>query len=288
MANREILALNESTPQIEAAQAGDTYLAPRLVFFDGTLKIKDAAAAAADTAGYGQIWVDNATPDKLMFTDDAGTDFQVATTARAETFTNKTLTSPTIATMLIDDGDAGLTITSADQTNAAPTATIPDIGDAADSFCMIDTAQTLTNKTLTAPAIGTVASGVITACTGSPVLGTPAPEAITATVGGGGTGLITATTRLAVITSDSADKQVSLPAGVGGQVLRLFCAATGCEAISAVAGDKINNVVVGATNEAALVAGTMYTLVYDGTDNWVMTGLTNLGVVETPVVPDSL
>ena len=115
MANREILALNESTPQIEAAQSGDTYLAPRLVFFDGTLKIKDAAAAVADTAGYGQIWVDNATPDKLMFTDDAGTDFQVATTTRAETFTNKTLTSPVISTIVADLSVTG-TVESADAT----------------------------------------------------------------------------------------------------------------------------------------------------------------------------
>lgn len=65
-----------------------------------------------------------------------------------QTLTNKTLTSPTITTMLVDDGDAGLTVTSADQTNAAPTATIPDLGDAADTFVMADVAQTLTNKTI--------------------------------------------------------------------------------------------------------------------------------------------
>ena len=72
---------------------------------------------------------------------------EVTTNTATQTLTNKTLTSPTITTMLIDDGDAGLTVTSADQTNASPTATIPDIGDAADSFVMNDTAATLTNKT---------------------------------------------------------------------------------------------------------------------------------------------
>ena len=55
----------------------------------------------------------------------------------------------------IDDGDAGLTLASADQTNAAATVTFPDIGDAADTVVVADTAQTLTNKTLTAPKIVT-------------------------------------------------------------------------------------------------------------------------------------
>jgi len=55
----------------------------------------------------------------------------------------------------IDDGDAGLTLASADQTNASATATFPDIGDAADTVVMADTAQTLTLKTLTAPKIVT-------------------------------------------------------------------------------------------------------------------------------------
>ena len=40
----------------------------------GTLKIAEQANASADTAGYGQIWVDTATPNELAFTDDNGTD----------------------------------------------------------------------------------------------------------------------------------------------------------------------------------------------------------------------
>lgn len=68
--------------------------------------------------------------------------------ATTDNLTNKTLTSPKI-----DDGDADVTLTSANQTNASATVTIPDIGDAADTFCMVDTTQTLTNKTLTAPVI---------------------------------------------------------------------------------------------------------------------------------------
>lgn len=71
-------------------------------------------------------------------------------TSDSQTLTNKVLTSPTITTMLIDDGDAGLTVTSADQTHATPTATIPNITGAADSFVMLALAQTLTNKTISA------------------------------------------------------------------------------------------------------------------------------------------
>ena len=44
----------------------------------GSISLVDQAAAAVDTAGYGQIWVSNATPDELWFTDDAGTDTQIS------------------------------------------------------------------------------------------------------------------------------------------------------------------------------------------------------------------
>ena len=40
----------------------------------GTLKIAEQTEASADTGGYGQLWVDTATPNELAFTDDAGTD----------------------------------------------------------------------------------------------------------------------------------------------------------------------------------------------------------------------
>ena len=61
-----------------------------------------------------------------------------------------TLTSVVLVTPLIDDTDTGVSLTSADQTHAAPTVTIPDIVDAADTFAMLDTTQTLTNKTIAA------------------------------------------------------------------------------------------------------------------------------------------
>jgi len=41
------------------------------------LKIKEVAAAGADTATYGQLWVKDTTPNEIWFTDDAGTDFNI-------------------------------------------------------------------------------------------------------------------------------------------------------------------------------------------------------------------
>ena len=44
---------------------------------EGTLTLKEQAAADGDTAAYGQLWVKTATPNELWFTNDAGTDIQL-------------------------------------------------------------------------------------------------------------------------------------------------------------------------------------------------------------------
>jgi len=44
---------------------------------EGTIKIKEQAAADADVAAYGQLWVKTATPCELWYTDDAGTDTRI-------------------------------------------------------------------------------------------------------------------------------------------------------------------------------------------------------------------
>ena len=44
----------------------------------GTMKIKEQADADSDTAAFGQIWVNTATPCELYFTDDAGTDTNIS------------------------------------------------------------------------------------------------------------------------------------------------------------------------------------------------------------------
>jgi len=45
--------------------------------FNRSIFIEELAAADADIAGQGQIWVKNTTPNELWFTDDAGTDAQL-------------------------------------------------------------------------------------------------------------------------------------------------------------------------------------------------------------------
>lgn len=113
------------------------------------------------------------------------------------------------------------------------------------------------------------------------------PVAVTATTGGATTGLIPAGASFVTVTSDNADKQISLPAGYVGQVLRILVGTTACELISAVAADKVNEVTVGATNELALTAEALYTCVYTKAGFWIVTGLTKLGAAQAALVPDA-
>jgi len=112
--------------------------------------------------------------------------------------------------------------------------------------------------------------------------------AVTATVGGGTTGLIPAGASLVVVTSDDANKQISLPAATVGDRIRILVGATGCELISVTAADKVNDVTVGATNEAALTAENLYDCQYVATNKWVVIGYTKLGAVQAALVPDAL
>lgn len=117
----------------------------------------------------------------------------------------------------------------------------------------------------------------------------PVVNAVTATTGGGTTGLIPAGSSFVTVTSDSANKQISLPAAeVGDRPLTVKVGSTGCELISTVAAHTLNNVIIGATNEAALTANNTYLLQYVATNTWIMTGWTNLGAVQTAVIPDAL
>lgn len=47
------------------------------VTVEGSVTFKEQAAADADTAAYGQLWVKTATPNELYFTTDAGDDIQI-------------------------------------------------------------------------------------------------------------------------------------------------------------------------------------------------------------------
>lgn len=111
---------------------------------------------------------------------------------------------------------------------------------------------------------------------------------VTATTGGGTTGLIPADAKIVTVTSDNANKQISLPAGEIGKELTIVVGTTACELISSVAADKVNEVVVGATNELALTAEAIYLCRYTKAGNWVVTGTTKLGAAINALVPDAL
>src|SRR3989344_691045 len=64
--------------------------AGNLLLTRGTLLIAEQADADTDIAGYGQLWVDNLTPNVLMFTDDAGTDRILLYSGEAGSFTSLT------------------------------------------------------------------------------------------------------------------------------------------------------------------------------------------------------
>jgi hypothetical protein len=135
-------------------------------------------------------------------------------------------------------------------------------------------------------AINMGAAGILTRNAGHFQAGGNA--AVTATVGGGTTGLIPAGASFVTVTSDNADKQVSLPAGTVGDCIRILVGGTACELISAVAADKVNEITVGATNELALTAEALYTCTYTKSGFWIVTGETKLGARIAALVPDVL
>lgn len=112
--------------------------------------------------------------------------------------------------------------------------------------------------------------------------------AVTATTGGGTTGLIPAKSSFVTVTSDNVNKQISLPAASVGDVIRIKVGATGCELISAVAAHQANGVVIGATNELALAANNLYICEYVEANKWIVRGFTAAGADLAALVPDAL
>jgi len=79
--------VEDTTPDLGGTLTGSGFDITGL----GTVSMTEQAAANADVAGDGQLWVKTAVPNQLWFTDDAGTDFQLATLTGTETLTNKTI-----------------------------------------------------------------------------------------------------------------------------------------------------------------------------------------------------
>lgn len=95
--------VDDTTPQLGGHLDGQGFDLNNL----GVVFLTEQAAAEADVAGKGQIWVKNTTPNELWFTDDAGTDVQlgVAGGGGASTALDN-LASVAINTSLISDTSA--------------------------------------------------------------------------------------------------------------------------------------------------------------------------------------
>lgn len=111
---------------------------------------------------------------------------------------------------------------------------------------------------------------------------------VTATTGGATTGLIPSNASHITVVSDNADKQITLPAAIVGMKITIVTPATGCELICLTAGNKINDVICGGTNEAALVADSHYEVTCISSTEWILVGYDKLGAHVAPIVPDAL
>ena len=111
---------------------------------------------------------------------------------------------------------------------------------------------------------------------------------VTATTGGGTTGLIPSNASHITVVSDSADKQITLPAAIVGMKMTIVTPAIGCELICLTTGNKINDVVCGGTNEAALAADSHYEVTCISSTEWILVGFDKLGAHVAPIVPDAL
>ncbi len=110
----------------------------------------------------------------------------------------------------------------------------------------------------------------------------------TATVGGATTGLIARNTRHVTIVCDDATKQITLPAPIVGMKITLVTPALGVELIATGSSVKVNDVIVSATNEAALVADSHYEVTCVSATEWILVGYDKLGAHVAPIVPDTL
>jgi len=76
--------VEDTTPQLGGALDGQGNDLNNM----GVLFLTEQAAAEVDVAGKGQFWVQTATPNLPMFTDDAGTDAQILTDQSGATLTD--------------------------------------------------------------------------------------------------------------------------------------------------------------------------------------------------------
>ena len=112
--------------------------------------------------------------------------------------------------------------------------------------------------------------------------------AVTATANGLDAGIIPVGASFVVVTSDNADKIITLPAPVVGHVVRIQVGATGCELRTVADSNvKINDVDSDGTNELALAADQHYICECISATEWIVRGFTALGADAAALVPDA-
>ena len=143
----------------------------------GVMTLLEQAAANVDVAAEGQVWVKTATPNQLWFTDDAGTDFQLASLAGTETLTNKTISQSQI-TSLTSDLALKSPLASPTFTGTVVLPNVPAIVTTQLNLKSPLASPTFTgtvvlpdSQALVTPVLGTPTSGTLTNCTGLPLAG---------------------------------------------------------------------------------------------------------------------
>ena len=99
---------------------------------------------------------------------------------------------------------------------------------------------------------------------------------------------IPAGSRFVTITSSGATKVVCLPAPVVGNMITIYCGATGCELQTlATSNDTINGVDCDGANELAIAAGKIYHLICVADSTWIAWAWGANGAAEATLTPDA-
>ena len=152
---------------------------------EGTVTLKEQAAADGDTAAYGQLWVKTATPNELYFTTDAGDDIPLTsgtTTAFVGDITGVTagnglsgggssgalslaLDLNELSAAAVNVANDSIVIVDADDSNASKKESIADLATAMAGTGLSASSGQLTVDSITS--VGAVNSGSITSGFGS-------------------------------------------------------------------------------------------------------------------------
>jgi hypothetical protein len=146
--------LREDATWVTIAGGGDALIANPLSQFAATTSLQ-LLGVISDETGTGSL-VFNTSP--TLVTPDIGV-------------ASGTSLSTSAATPLVMTNGQAVNLSITAQTVGATTLTIPNFASVSDTFVFTTLVQTLSNKTLVAPALGTPASGVLTNCTGLPIAG---------------------------------------------------------------------------------------------------------------------